>query len=252
MTEPQFGLELDKVTFSYGGDEEFAFDTKIKRGDLIAVMGASGSGKSTFFSLVSGFELPRSGAIRIDGTDVTSTDVSKRPITMVFQENNLFSHLTVQQNIGLGIAPNLSLTNEHEAKIEQAAIRTDITEYLLRLPAELSGGQRQRVALARALVRERPLLLLDEAFASLGPGLRNEMLDLTRELHLEREQTTLMITHFPDEAARIADKILFVYKGKVATLAPTAELLSGANKHTPFGKYLRTQTLRRNNGADSA
>ena len=128
---------------------------------------------------------------------------------MIFQENNLFAHLDVAANVGLGISPALRLSHADRERIATALGRTGLAGKEKRLPRELSGGERQRVALARALVRDRPVLLLDEPFASLGPALRDEMLDLLVSVQKERQMTTLLVTHQPEDARRVADGIVF-------------------------------------------
>ncbi len=128
---------------------------------------------------------------------------------MVFQENNLFAHLSVEQNVGLGRSPNLKLSAKDRADIAEALSRVGLAGKEQRKPEALSGGERQRVAIARALIRQRPVLLLDEAFASLGPALRHQMLDLVRELQLETGMTVLMVTHTPEDAIYLDAVLLF-------------------------------------------
>ena len=123
----------------------------------------------------------------IDGVDVTKLPPSSRPVSMIFQENNLFAHLDVAANVGLGISPALRLSSSDRDRVATALGHTGLASKEKRLPRELSGGERQRVALARALVRDRPVLLLDEPFASLGPALRDEMLDLLVSVQKERQ-----------------------------------------------------------------
>src|SRR5690606_7460835 len=180
----------------------------------------------TLLNLVAGFEAPSSGRILIGGEDAAGLPPAQRPVSMVFQENNLFSHLDVARNVGLGRSPSLRLTGADRADIAAALARTGLAGKEKRLPAELSGGERQRVALARALLRDRPVLLLDEAFASLGPALRREMLELVRDLHAERRMTILMVTHHPGDARALCHRIAFVEDGRVAAVAPTAEMFS--------------------------
>src|SRR5690606_10209232 len=124
----------------------------------------SGAGKTTLLNLVAGFEKPESGRILIGGRDVTLLGPAQRPVSMVFQENNLFAHLSVEKNVGLGRSPSLRLKEADRAAIHDALARTGLSGKQKRLPSELSGGERQRVALARVLVRDRPVLLLDEPF----------------------------------------------------------------------------------------
>lgn len=218
---------LDGVRFRYGaGGMGMMFDATVEAGSLTAVMGPSGSGKSTLFSLIAGFERPDAGRISIGDTNVTERPPADRPVSMVFQENNLFAHLDVETNVGLGIAPRRSLSAADRARVDEALERVGLAGKQRRKPAALSGGERQRVALARTLVRRRPVLLLDEPFAALGPRLREEMLALVRRLHDEARLTTLMITHQPGDARAIGDRLLFLDAGTIAAHEPTEALLA--------------------------
>lgn len=134
---------------------------------------------------------------------------------MLFQENNLFAHLTVAQNIGLGLDPGLRLTEQQRQQREHIARQVGLEEHLERLPSQLSGGQRQRAALARCLIRQRPILLLDEPFSALDPALRNEMLQLLQTVCEQRNLTLLMVSHNLDDAARIAPRTLLVVDGRI-------------------------------------
>ncbi|MBI1622271.1 thiamine ABC transporter ATP-binding protein [Aquamicrobium zhengzhouense] len=218
-------VELASLTFSYG-ETRMEFDLKVPVSSVIAIMGPSGSGKSTLLNLIAGFETPQSGAVLIDGRDVSADRPAQRPISMVFQENNLFSHLNVEDNVGLGRSPSLRLTQKDRQDIADALAHTGLAGKEHRLPAELSGGERQRVALSRALVRDRPVLLLDEPFASLGPALRREMLSLVRQLHFDHDMTILMVTHHTDDAQLLADKIAFVDDGRIAAFEDTTTMFS--------------------------
>ena len=148
-------VRLDGVTFSYG-EASMAFDLTVEAGSVTAIMGPSGSGKSTLLNLVAGFETPKSGRVLIDDRDMTHEPPAARPLSMVFQENNLFAHLDVAQNVGLGRSPALRLTPSDRTAVSEALVRTGLGGKEHRLPRELSGGERQRVALARVLVRDRP------------------------------------------------------------------------------------------------
>lgn len=218
-------VRLDGVAFSYGGPA-MLFDLTVQAGSITALMGPSGSGKSTLLSLVAGFETPSSGRVLIGDEDVTHLAPARRPVSMVFQENNLFAHLDVAANVGLGRSPSLRLSEHDRADIAEALAQVGLADKGARLPRELSGGERQRVALARVLVRNRPVLLLDEAFASLGPALRADMLELVRRLHERTGMTMLMVTHDPEDALAMAPDMAFLDGGRVVARGKTAHLLS--------------------------
>ncbi|AZO52589.1 MAG: thiamine ABC transporter ATP-binding protein [Mesorhizobium sp.] len=229
-------VRLDKVSFSYG-EALFAFDVEFTATQITAIMGPSGSGKSTLLNLVAGFETPRSGRVLIGEAEVSGEPPAVRPVSMVFQENNLFAHLSVEQNVGLGRSPSLRLTEADHADIAGALARTGLAGKEKRLPRELSGGERQRVALARVLVRDRPVLLLDEPFASLGPALRDDMLDLVAGLHAERGMTVLFVTHQPQDARRIGQKVVFLDNGAVAATGTADDFFAGAGPEA-FRRYI--------------
>lgn len=203
------------------------FSLKVAAGERIAILGPSGAGKSTLLSLVAGFLQPASGSIVIDGVDHTRTPPSARPVSMLFQENNLFSHLTVRQNIALGMHPGMKLDEAQKQRMREITERVGLTDMLARLPSQLSGGQRQRVALARCLVRQQPVLLLDEPFSALDPALRKEMLQLLDELCREQQLALLMVSHSIEDAARIASRSIVIKDGRVAWDGETGTLLSG-------------------------
>lgn len=234
---------LDGVSFAWPGGRPMRFDLSVPAGTIMALMGPSGSGKSTLLSLIAGFETPLAGAIRIGGRDVSPLDPAGRPVSMVFQENNLFAHLDVAANVGLGRSPSLQLTGDDRSLVARAIARVGLDGKERRLPRELSGGERQRVALARTLVRDRPVLLLDEAFGSLGPALRGDMLDLIRDLHESRGMTILMVTHDPDDARRVAARTAFLEDGRITASGPTDDVLAAAASSS-LGRYLGEGTLR--------
>ena len=229
-------VELDDVRFQYE-DMDMAFDLAVPASELTALIGPSGSGKTTILNLIAGFEAALGGTIRIDGRDVSGLPAAERPVTMVFQEHNLFAHLDVATNVGLGISPALRLKSADRERVAAALARVGLEGFERRLPGQLSGGERQRVALARCLVRDRPVLLLDEPFAALGPALRREMLDLIADIHRERAMTVLLVTHQPEDARRIAAQTAFVHAGRILAARPTAELL-GATDIPELKEYL--------------
>lgn len=215
-------LRFENIALAQG-DFRLTADFEVPRG-ITAVIGPSGAGKSTLLSAVAGFLSPASGRILWDGADITPDAPGDRPVTTLFQDNNLFPHLSIAENVGLGLSPSLKLSGADREKIAGALARTGLEGLETRRPAALSGGQQSRAALARALVRDRPVVLLDEPFSALGPGLRAEMLDLVAKTLPGR--TILMVTHDPGDAARVADRTIFVADGAAAAPVDTATLFA--------------------------
>ena len=219
-------LKLTDVTWLYQ-HLPMRFTLSVPQGESVAILGPSGAGKSTLLNQIAGFLQPASGTILIENRDHTWTPPSRRPVSMLFQENNLFTHLSVRQNIGLGMHPGLKLNGDQQRKLAAIAGQMGISDLLDRLPGELSGGQRQRAALARCLVREQPILLLDEPFSALDPALRQEMLLLVKEVCERQQLTMLMVSHSVEDAARIARRSIVVADGRIAWDGETRVLLSG-------------------------
>lgn len=220
-------LTLNKLTYLYE-HLPMRFDLQINAGERVAILGPSGAGKSTLLSLTAGFLMPTSGEIRLNGEDHRHTPPAKRPVSMLFQENNLFSHLTVRQNMGLGLHPGLKLTPVQQQQLLDIAHQVGLESCLDRLPSQLSGGQRQRVALARCLLRSQPILLLDEPFSALDPALRSEMLNLLDNVCQERNLTLLMVSHNVEDAARVAQRTLLIVDGRIYYDGSTQALVEGS------------------------
>ena len=219
-------LTLTNLTYLYN-HLPMRFSLSMQAGERLAILGPSGAGKSTLLSLVAGFLAVNSGNLLLNGEDHSHTPPAKRPVSMLFQENNLFPHLTVAQNIGLGLHPGLKLNSQQKQALQDIARRVGLDTLLDRLPSQLSGGQRQRAALARCLVRQQPLLLLDEPFSALDPALRKEMLQLVDEVCQERKITLLMVSHSIEDAARIAPRSILIVDGRVYWDGSTDVLLNG-------------------------
>ncbi|MEO0564715.1 MAG: ATP-binding cassette domain-containing protein [Chloroflexota bacterium] len=223
----QAHIVLDNVRFSHGeGGAAFVFDAAFEPGKITAVMGASGGGKSTLLNLLAGFLRPDSGTLLVNGMDMTKVHPMHRPMSMIFQDHNLFAHLTVAQNVGLGVDPQLHLDATARLQISAALESVGLGGYEKRSPTTLSGGEKQRVALARMLVRERPILLMDEALASLGPGLRQSILALVKELQRAKKLTVIMVTHDPLDAKLVADNVVFLAEQRVICHGSVDEILT--------------------------
>ena len=211
-------------------------DFVVRDGEMLAVIGPSGGGKSTLLNVVAGFLEPTSGRVLWDGQDLAGTVPGKRPVSILFQDNNLFPHMTVAQNVGLGLRPDLRLSAQQKTQVEAALERVGLAGFGARKPAALSGGQASRVALARVLLRGNPLVLLDEPFAALGPALKVEMLDLVRDLMGETGATLMMVSHDPEDAKRIAQRTVLVADGEALAPVETAEIF--ANPPEALQAYL--------------
>lgn len=236
MTATRAAVRLDQVVFSYS-ESMVRFDVAFAPGTITAIMGPSGAGKSTLLNLVAGFETPREGRVLIDSEDVTGLPPARRAVSMVFQENNLFAHLDVASNVGLGRSPALRLTAGDRQDVAAALARVGLAGMGKRLPNELSGGERQRVALARVLVRDRPVLLLDEPFASLGPALREDMLELVADVHAERRMTVLFVTHQPEDARKLGENMVFIEAGTIAASGKTTDFFDNSGPEA-FRRYI--------------
>ena len=217
-------LSLNDVIITQG-DFRLSADFVIEAGQRIAVIGPSGAGKSTLVNAVCGFVDVTQGRIDLNGADITQAAPADRDMAILFQDNNLFPHLSIAQNVGLGIRPALRLSGPELAKVEDALSRVGLKGYGARKPGDLSGGQQSRAALARALVQGKSWMVLDEPFAALGPALRADMLDLVAQVANDTGAGVLMVTHAPEDARRIADKVVFVEGGIAHPPQPTAQLL---------------------------
>lgn len=204
------------------GERSFVYDFALEGSKIVAVTGPSGSGKSTLFHLIAGFEPARSGTIMLNGVDMADVSPGKRPLTYIFQDHNLFAHLDVSKNVALGLSPSLKLTPRDDLDVSEALAKVGLSGFEKRLPQALSGGERQRVAFARALVRKRPFLLLDEAFASLDEELRADMGELLKRLQAESGMMVLMISHDRREVVRLASRVIEVSDGRNVYCGDTA------------------------------
>ena len=196
-------------------------DVEIQGPGVAAVIGPSGGGKSTLLALIAGFLVPDQGNILWNGKVITDDLPGKRPVATLFQDNNLFPHLNVLTNVALAISQSGKPSTDVRQRVSEVLARVGLEGFESRMPSELSGGQQSRVALARVLLTERPLVLMDEPFAALGPAQRKEMLLLVKEVL--PNATILMVTHDPEDA-KIAEKTILVVDGVVAAPQDTEAL----------------------------
>lgn len=224
-------INFSQVNYSYQ-QQKFEFDLQVEQGSLVAILGPSGAGKSTLLNLLAGFIAPMQGDIAIGGNSVLNAAPHQRPISILFQDNNLFTHLTAYQNIGLGLHPGLKLDVQQKQLIQTMSEHVEVDKLLDRLPDQLSGGQQQRVALARCFVQKKPILLLDEPFSALDPVLRVAMLERVSELAKLQNVTVLMVTHHVSDALAVASHFVFIDQGNASEVESIDQLTrSHPNEH---------------------
>jgi len=231
-------LKLNDLTLIQGNFQLTA-SLEVAAGGITAIIGPSGCGKSTLLSAIAGFLMPATGSIHWKRDDLTTRPPGDRPISVLFQDNNLFPHLTVADNVGLGLRPDLRLDTAQRAKGSMVLADVGLDGMGGRKPSALSGGQQSRAALARVLLANRPLVLLDEPFAALGPGLKKEMLALVRDKLTNAGKTVLMVTHDPADATAVADHVILVADGHASPPVPTQTLF--ANPPKALRDYLGTK-----------
>lgn len=210
-------LNITDLTYQHNNAEDvYTYSMHVQPKEIVAILGQSGSGKSTLLDLLAGFLPASSGSIKLDGHELMEESVEKRPITILFQNHNLFEHLSVQKNILLGVSKTLGSSKAELEKVATILKEVGLEKYPETPVSSLSGGQQQRVALARVLIRREPVLLLDEPFTGLDPDTRGQMLDLVKKITIENNLHTIMVTHEIQDCERIADR---VYKMENNTLA---------------------------------
>ena len=203
---------------------------------IYAIIGPSGAGKSTFLNLIAGFSEISSGSILWNEQEISDLPPSKRNISILFQDNNLFPHLSVWRNLALAVSHWPKISNDDEAKLHSVISEVGIRGLENRKPSQLSGGQQSRVALARVLLQKNKILLLDEPFAALGPSLRDQMLQLIEKIARNRGLLVLMVTHDPADANKIASQTIVVKNNKVHPPLNTNKALDPING--PLADYL--------------
>lgn len=216
-------LLLDQAHLSLG-ERHWTFNIGLQPSCTYALIGRSGSGKSTLLNLIGGFIQPDSGDISWQNQSLLQTQPAQRPITTLFQQNNLFEHLSVWQNIALGIAPNLRLSSDNILRVDTVIKHIGLDGYAEKRPPQLSGGEQQRVALARCLLRRKPILLLDEPFSALDATTRKEMIELLHTVISDIQPLVIMITHDEDDAKALDAQILNMQNTAVHLIDGSAAL----------------------------
>ena len=203
---------------------------------IYAVVGPSGAGKSTFLNLISGFASISSGSIIWNEQEISHLPPAKRSVSILFQDNNLFPHLSVWRNLALAVTHWPKISRDNEEKLKAVMSEVGILGLENRKPSELSGGQQSRVALARVLLQKNKILLLDEPFSALGPSLKDQMLELIKKIAKNKNLLVLMVTHEPADAKKVASQTLVVKDKKVHPPLSTEKALDPING--PLADYL--------------
>lgn len=206
-------LELKEVTFAYPGQTEtYVFSLKVAPGEIVSISGTSGSGKSTLLDLVAGYQTPSRGAISLNGKPIQLLRPEQRPVAIVFQDNNIFGHLSAGTNLSLAI-PHMN-KREKEEHIQSALNAVGLGSFANHRANDLSGGQKQRVALARTLLLDRAILLMDEPFTALDAKAAAEMRLLVKKLVLQNNWRTILVSHHADDHA-MADQNFLLERGQL-------------------------------------
>jgi sulfate transport system ATP-binding protein len=225
---------IDNISKAYGQLQILDHvNLEVKSGSLLALVGPSGSGKSSLLRIIAGFEMPDEGRIWLSGKDCTETSVQNRNVGFVFQNYALFNGATVYENVAFGLMIRDFPLEEIEERVEGILQVVQLSALKDRYPTQLSGGQRQRVALARVLTLDPRLLLLDEPFGALDARVRQELRIWLRRLHDDIPVTTIFVTHDQQEAMEVADQIAIFYKGRIEQIGRPAEIY-----HQPASQFV--------------
>ena len=239
-------LELKKIRKSYEGIEVLKnINLKIEKGEIVSILGPSGCGKTTLLNLILGLTQVSEGRIIFDGEDITEMPMEKRGFNIVFQDYALFPNLNVYENIvyGLKNKPNISTTKEVQDLINLLGLGKHLTKKI----EELSGGQKQRTALARTLVMKPKILLLDEPLSALDGVIKESIKQKIKEIARDFKLTTIIVTHDPEEALTLSDKVLIVNEGQISQFGTPEEIIKKPANDFVSEFILRQLEIKRNN-----
>jgi thiamine transport system ATP-binding protein len=218
-------LELEEVSVRFGATVAVdGVSLGLGDGQVLAVLGPSGCGKSTLLRVVAGLQPVTSGVVRLDGTDITGVPAHRRGFALMFQDGQLFPHLTVAGNVGYALRLRRTPRADRDARVSELLDLVGLSGYADRRPATLSGGERQRVALARALAVRPRLLLLDEPLSALDRGLREQLAGELRAVLRAEGTTALFVTHDHEEAFTVADRMAVLRSGRLVQTGTPQEV----------------------------
>jgi thiamine transport system ATP-binding protein len=211
-------LSLEGVTFRYAAaGPSWRFDLNVAPGEIVGIVGVSGVGKSTLLDLIAGFLTPDAGAIALDGRSLLPLPPEDRPVSILFQTDNLFEHLSAARNVALGLTPDNATRAQRQARVLEALEAVGLGDFSNRKVARLSGGQKQRVALARTLLRDKPVLLLDEPFTALDPETAAEVRAYLTALIAARRWHTVLVSHDAGDLAAVGARTMVLEGGRLAS-----------------------------------
>ena len=239
-------LELRHIKKSY--DNVTILDDinlKIQDGEIISILGPSGCGKTTLLNLVLGLTSPDSGQILFDGKDITRMPMEERGFNIVFQDYALFPNLNVYKNITYGLKNKPLISSKQE--VEDLIDLLELREHLNKKIEQLSGGQKQRVALARTLVMKPKILLLDEPLSALDGVIKESIKDRIKTIAREYHLTTIIVTHDPEEALTLSDKVLIVNQGEIAQYGKPEDIINDPANEFVKKFILHQLEIKRNN-----
>ena len=230
-------IELNNVKKSFGGATVLdGVSFSISEGEIVSILGSSGCGKTTLLNTILGLVQPDSGEIIYNGVDITGLPMEKRGFNIVFQDYALFPNLSAYQNIIYGLRNNPNVSSQKE--VQDLIERLDMRDHMHKKIEQLSGGQKQRVALARTLVMKPKLLLLDEPLSALDGVIKESVKVKIKEIVRDMKLTAIIVTHDPEEALSLSDKVMVLNSGKVLQFATPDEII-----HKPQDDFIRDFVL---------